>query len=85
MTTVISAEKRLQKRKVQKAVRISRTTAVYALLVLVAVLMLVPFYWMLLISFRPYEEISSYPVNLLPTSFTFDHYLQFFEFRVKTS
>ena len=80
MTTVISAEKRLQKRKVQKAVRISRTTAVYALLVLVAVLMLVPFYWMLLISFRPYEEISSYPVNLLPTSFTFDHYLQFFEF-----
>lgn len=80
MTTVLTAEKRLQKRKVQKTLRISKTVGVYVLLILVALIMLIPFYWMLLISFRPYEEISSYPVNLLPTSFTFDHYKEFFDF-----
>lgn len=74
------AEKRLQKSKIQKASRASRTVGVYVLLIIVALIMLVPFYWMLLISFRPYEEISSYPVNLLPTSFTLDHYKAFFEF-----
>ena len=55
-------------------------TLLYVMLVLIALVMFVPFYWSLLISFRPREEIVSYPVNLLPTSFTFDHYIQFFEY-----
>lgn len=78
--SVMKAEGRLKKRKSQKAARITKTVSVYLLLIAVAIVMFVPFYWMLLISFRPYEEISSYPVNLLPTSFTFDHYTTFFEF-----
>lgn len=69
-----------QKIKKQNRKRIINKTVLYVLLIVVALVMLVPFYWMLLISFRPFEEISSYPVNILPTSFTFDHYKTFFEF-----
>ena len=78
--TVGAVEKKLKKGQSQKTKTIVNKTIIYFLLVLVAVIMLVPFYWMLLVSFRPYEEITAYPVNLLPTSFTFDHYTAFFEF-----
>ena len=52
----------------------------YTLLILVGITMFIPFYWMLLVSFRPRSEIMAYPVNLLPTSFTLDHYKDFFDF-----
>lgn len=53
---------------------------VYALMILIAIAMFIPFYWMLLVSFRPRSEITSYPVNLLPTNSTFEHYKAFFDF-----
>ena len=64
----------------QKIARIVSKTSVYVVLVLIAVIMLIPFYWMLLLSFRPIEEIRSSDINLLPTSFTLDHYKAFIDF-----
>lgn len=79
----MTSDKRLErspKEKRQKAARIASKTGIYVMLVLIAFVMLVPFYWMLLLSFRPLEEIRSSTINLLPTSFTLDHYKAFIEF-----
>lgn len=46
----------------------------FALKVFVAFIFIMPLYWGILISFRPTENIVSDGLNLLPTSFTFDHY-----------
>lgn len=80
MMNGVNVKSGYKKKRSQKTKRIVNNTLLYVALVLVAVLMFVPFYWMLLVSFRPYEEINSYPVNLLPTSFTWDHYKAFIDF-----
>lgn len=75
--TVQGAPKRQMSKKKSK---IAVNIVTYTLLILIAILMFIPFYWMLLISFRPSAEVRSYPVNLLPTSFTLEHYQTFFDF-----
>lgn len=80
MTTGARQMARFKKQRSKKTNRIIVNVVMYVLLILIAVMMFIPFYWMLLISFRPSEEVRSYPVNLLPTSFTWEHYQTFFEF-----
>ncbi|MBD5631635.1 MAG: carbohydrate ABC transporter permease [Clostridia bacterium] len=71
---------RFQKARMHKASRIAKNTGVYIALIIIALIMLVPFYWMILLSFRPLDEIRSESINLLPTSFTLDHYKAFIDF-----
>jgi ABC-type glycerol-3-phosphate transport system permease component len=46
----------------------------YALLVLAAFLALIPFYWMIMSSFKPLNEILTIPVMLIPTHPTLNNY-----------
>ena len=71
---------KFKKQRSKKTNRIIVNVVMYTLLVFIAILMFIPFYWMLLISFRPSAEVRTYPVNLLPTSFTWEHYQIFFDF-----
>lgn len=50
----------------------------YALLVVVAILMLVPIYWILATSIKPTSEILVTPTRLLTASPTLDHYREVF-------
>lgn len=68
-----------KKIKRDKTIRIVKKSLLYALLVLIAVYMILPFYWSLLISFRPKAEIEKVPIILYPNSFTWDNYARFFE------
>ncbi len=47
---------------------------VYILLAFVVALILVPLLWMFLSSFKPAQEIMSYPPTFFAKSFTFDHF-----------
>lgn len=78
--TGLKKMQRLKSRASKKSSRLYVNIFMYVLLVLIAALMFIPFYWMLLISFRPSAEVTSYPVNLLPTSFTIEHYKAFIDF-----
>ncbi|MCL6632769.1 MAG: carbohydrate ABC transporter permease [Alicyclobacillus herbarius] len=52
----------------------SRTVFGYIVLIAFLVLILLPFIWMLLTSFKPGLEISQYPPTFLPRHFTFGNY-----------
>mgnify|MGYP000171329675 CR=1 FL=1 len=54
----------------RKAVRIIS----YVLLSFIAVVVAFPFIWLVLTSFKTYEEIYSYPIIYLPKSWTLEHY-----------
>lgn len=49
-------------------------TVLYIIMILFAVIMLLPFYWSLITSFRNKTEILALPVKWYPTSFTLEHY-----------
>ncbi|MHB1652647.1 MAG: carbohydrate ABC transporter permease [Desulfitobacteriaceae bacterium] len=51
----------------------------YLILVFFLVLILLPFYWMVVTSFKPDVEISSYPPTLIPQHWTLSHYREAFE------
>ncbi len=46
----------------------------YIILVIAAFLSLVPFYWMVMSSFKPLNDILTLPVWVVPQHFTFDNY-----------
>ena len=48
---------------------------VFALLAISAYVILLPFFWTLATSFKPETEIVRFPPELLPRSFTWDHYV----------
>lgn len=52
---------------------------IYASLVLVTLIMLLPFIWMAFTSVKPESEVVRFPPELLPSSFTFDHYLDIWD------
>jgi multiple sugar transport system permease protein len=54
-------------------------TLLYLALVLLAIVMCLPFYWSLITSFRPNDEIYKLPVTLFPSRFTIEHYARVFD------
>ena len=58
---------------------------------MVGVVFILPFYWSLLTSLRPNDQIFSATINLLPTSVTLDHYksalatIPFFRYTLNTA
>jgi multiple sugar transport system permease protein len=54
----------------------SRTQKVvsYCVLILFLALILLPFYWMIITSFKPTGDISAYPPSLFPGRWTLNHY-----------
>lgn len=56
-----------------------RNISLFVLKVLVAFIFIIPLYWSILVSFRPDDKILSDSLNLLPTSFTLDHYKYVFQ------
>ncbi|MGJ8455503.1 carbohydrate ABC transporter permease [Pseudothermotoga sp. U03pept] len=59
--------KRSTKRKTMKSLS-------YILLFFIAIVVAFPFIWLILTSFKTYQEIYSYPIIYLPKSWTVEHY-----------
>lgn len=57
----------------------TRAIAVYAVLLVLCVPFVFPFWWMITSSFKSFSEIFAYPPSLLPTTFNLDNYGQVFE------
>lgn len=55
--------------------RASRTVT-YLILLLGSVIMLIPFFWMILTSFKTYKETVTLPIVWLPAHWRFDNYLE---------
>ncbi len=51
-----------------------RTVLFYTLALAVALVMFLPFYWSLLTSLKPNEDIFSIPIRWIPDGLTFEHY-----------
>ena len=49
---------------------------VYMVLILGSVLMVIPFFWMILTSFKTYKEVIALPIQWLPAQWKFDNYAQ---------
>jgi multiple sugar transport system permease protein len=62
----------------RKRARRTRNVATYALLTFGALLMLFPFFWMVVTSFKPLDETRDYPPTILPRHFTFENYTGLF-------
>jgi multiple sugar transport system permease protein len=63
--------------------RLLTNGVVYALLVIVAVVVLFPIAWMALTSFKPENEVQAYPPSMLPHAWTlgaYQHVLQLYPF-----
>lgn len=56
--------------------RLLTNVSVYALLIIVAVIVLFPIIWMVLTSFKPEQEVQQYPPTILPRTWTFGAYDQ---------
>jgi len=70
------------KPKVQNKARIMRVGSklvVYVLLIFFAIVFTLPFYWSVLTSLRPNDQIFSKGINLLPGNATLEHYKKAFE------
>ncbi|MBX6352699.1 MAG: carbohydrate ABC transporter permease [Thermoflavifilum sp.] len=50
----------------------------YVVLVLFLVVILLPFYWMVITSFKPTAEVAAYPPTAWPQRFTWEHYVNAF-------
>lgn len=66
-------------KKNRKISYITGKIVIYLLLLFFAMIFTLPFYWSLLTSFRPNEDIFSEGIHLLMTSFTSEHYKKAFE------
>src|SRR4051812_48227025 len=49
-------------------------TVLYVVLIVAAILSLIPFYWMIMSSFKPLQDILTIPVWVIPQHFTLDNY-----------
>ena len=52
--------------------------AFYIVGILIAIVMFLPFYWSVMTSFKPDEDMFSMPIRWIPTSFTLEHYVKAF-------
>lgn len=50
----------------------------YVVMIVVAICLILPFYWSIITSFRPADQILDVPIKLYPNSFTWEHYQTFF-------
>ena len=50
----------------------------YVVLILFLLIILAPFYWMVITAFKPNTEIAAYPPYLFPHHFTFAHFIEAF-------
>ncbi|WP_139997096.1 carbohydrate ABC transporter permease [Paenibacillus paridis] len=55
-----------------------KKTVYYVGCALIAIVMFLPFYWSVLTSFKPDEQIFAMPIKWLPTELTFEHYKKAF-------
>ncbi len=70
------------KPKVQNKARIMGKCSklgTYMLLIFFSIVFTLPFYWSVLTSFRPNDQIFSQGINLFPGSVTLEHYIKAFE------
>jgi multiple sugar transport system permease protein len=58
--------------------RATNRVLVYAGLILFALVFTLPFYWSVLTSLRPNDQMFAQQINFLPTSVTFEHYRKVF-------
>ncbi|GGG17263.1 carbohydrate ABC transporter permease [Paenibacillus aceti] len=58
--------------------KIAATALFYIVAILIAVAMFLPFFWSLITSFKPSDEIFSVPLRWLPSHFTLEHYIKAF-------
>lgn len=58
--------------------RALRRALFYLFSSIVAIVMFLPFYWSLLTAIKPDEEIFTVPIQWIPTSITFDHFVTAF-------
>lgn len=54
--------------------RVTARVVLYSILIFWVVISLFPFFWMFSSSFKPVEQIFTYPPNLLPTTVTLENY-----------
>lgn len=76
--TPLSPEARREHRR-REIHRIAYKVLLYFVLLLCAFVMVLPFYWSLITSLRPKEEILKLPVTWFPSRFTVAHYAYVFE------
>lgn len=57
-----------------------RTAFTYAVMIVLSLLVLFPFYWMVMGSFMSDSEVTSYPIRLVPKRFHFENYTLYFLF-----
>lgn len=55
-----------------------KKTVYYAVCALIAIVMFLPFYWSVLTSIKPDEQIFAMPIKWLPSDITFEHYKKAF-------
>ncbi|OBZ12558.1 MULTISPECIES: carbohydrate ABC transporter permease [Bacillales] len=55
-----------------------KKTFYYVACALIAIVMFLPFYWSVLTSFKPDDQIFAMPIKWLPTDITFEHYRKAF-------
>ncbi|MEC0368350.1 carbohydrate ABC transporter permease [Paenibacillus chibensis] len=58
--------------------KIAAAVLFYVVAILIAVAMFLPFFWSLITSFKPSDEIFSVPLRWLPSHFTLEHYIKAF-------
>jgi ABC-type glycerol-3-phosphate transport system permease component len=61
------------------SVRLFRTVGRYALVYGVALLILLPFVWVLLSAFKAESELMRYPPTIMPETWTVQNFIQFFD------
>src|SRR5690554_6578834 len=83
----IKADYRTNKKlAIQKTNTVLRKILVYGFLVLMALIILLPFYWMLNISFQSNNEIfDSLSISFFPQEFSPDNYVKVFLYETSTS
>lgn len=59
-----------------KAKQRNRKIIVYIILAAISLVMLVPFAWMLISSFKPNKDVFTYPIQWWPKEFIIDNYLR---------
>lgn len=63
-------------RQNRRLIEIIRQVAIYTLLIVGAIIMFFPFYWMITGSFKTYQEIISNPIVWIPSSFSLANFVE---------
>jgi len=57
-----------------RLIRLFPKTCLYILVLAVGVIMILPFYWMVVTSFSPVEDITAFPPKWIPSHLTVEHF-----------